>query len=222
MRREAAEQVRPQHGVDHGAVAAAGVPGQAAVRGVRHGAVRTIHERHHVLPQVGAVAPGARRVDELRAAQPRPGIDVHDHGRRRPGHPRRVQLLDWIPLPRPPVAPHVDRVGEPLQDVDGRESALRLGVVGGWQLHEQRPHMRVPQRIAGERLAVDDALLDPPDHRVGPRRPQGSPVLLATHRPRTPRCPRSRSGSGAGWRSPRPAAAPARPPPARSPASEAR
>jgi hypothetical protein len=48
--------------------------------------------------------------------------------------------------------------GVPLDHVHGGVRTVRLVVVAGRRVHEQRPLVRVPQRIAAQQLAADHVL----------------------------------------------------------------
>src|SRR5262249_32126595 len=53
------------------------------------------------------------------------------------------------------VEPRADAADEPLQQVYGREPPLRVGVVRRRRPDEQRPHVRVAERVAAQRLALE-------------------------------------------------------------------
>ena len=114
--REAAEEVGPEHRRDGRAVAAARLAADAA-EPVR--LVALVDERHDLVAEVGVVAAAAGGVDELRAADGRPGVDEDD--------PRvDVRVVEELEEGRPEggaVAPHVELAGEALEHVDRRAAA---------------------------------------------------------------------------------------------------
>ena len=128
--REPAEHVGPQHRHDHRAVAAARLAGDPAVRRLGERPVARVDERDDLVAEVLAVAAGARRVDELRAAVRRPGVDGDDERRR--AALLREQPVDELRRARPEcgaVLPHVELPGHALDQVDRGEAPVRLGVV---------------------------------------------------------------------------------------------
>ncbi len=97
VRGQRAEHIGPQHRYDHGAVAPRRLSGEPAVVAVGPRRVALVHERHHLVAQVVLIAPGARRVQELRASVTGPGIDEHDHRRRAVARgEHRVQAIEQI------------------------------------------------------------------------------------------------------------------------------
>src|SRR6185437_8831627 len=78
VRRQPAEDVRPQHRYDHRAVAAARLAGQPAMARLGERPVPGVDERDDLVAEVLAVPPRPGRVDELRAAVRRPAVDEDD------------------------------------------------------------------------------------------------------------------------------------------------
>ena len=100
-----------------------------------------------------------------------PGVDP-DHQRR-----RRVRagehVVDQLQYRRPergPVAPHADRAGVTLDQVDHREARVRLGVVPRREVHPQRAPPLVTERVVPQRRGLDGHVLVPADE-VGLPRP---------------------------------------------------
>jgi len=118
--------------------------------------VALVHEGHDLVTQVAPVSAGARRVDELAAAERRPGVDER-HDARRGG---RVEELEEARPERGPVAPHVELAGQALDDVDGCVPAVGLVVVAGRDPDPERPSVRVAERVAAEEVALDDVLVE--------------------------------------------------------------
>ena len=119
---ERAEHVGAQHRHHHRPVAARGLAGHPAVLAAGHGRVALVDERDDLVAQVVQVAAGARRVQELGAAQRGPGVDEHDDRVRAvPGGEHRVEPLDVGGLERGAPDPHVELAGVALEDVDRRE-----------------------------------------------------------------------------------------------------
>jgi hypothetical protein len=69
MSGETAEKIGTEHRCDHRPVAAAGLSGDATVLRHREGAVVGVHPRDDFVAEVGVVAAGARRVEELASAE---------------------------------------------------------------------------------------------------------------------------------------------------------
>jgi hypothetical protein len=132
------------------------------VRGVGDRPVTRVHVRHDLVAQVGVVTAGARRVDELAAAVGGPGVHVDDdRGRRVAAREHRVGGLGERLPEGGPVPPHRHVPGVPLDHVHGGVRAVRLVVVAGRRVHEQRPVAGVPQWVAAQQLAADHVLVDP-------------------------------------------------------------
>ena len=163
--RERAEAVGPQHGGDHRPVAAARLAHDPAVRGLGERPVTLVDEVDDLVAQVAAVAPGPRRVDELAAAERRPGVHEHDEARRR----ELVDELREVAAERDAVPPHVELPGQALEDVDGRVAALGVLVVAGRDVDPERPEVRVAERVSAQELALDDVLVEAPLELGRPR-----------------------------------------------------
>ena len=174
VRRESAEQVRPEHRRDHRPVAATRLPGDPPVIALGQGPVATVDERHDLLAQVGVVATGGRRVEVLTATVGRPAVDEHHDGRGRRTLARpltgeqRIDVLRGGRSERRPVPPHVDLAGHPLDEVDRRIAPGRSVVVTRRDVHPDRPLRRVAERVADERRAVDRELIETTVERPGP------------------------------------------------------
>src|SRR6185295_16162089 len=133
----------------------------AAMLGSLQRAVPLVHPGNDFLAEVGVVLPGARRVEELTAAQRGPAVGVDEDRRRRvPSGEEVVGELGEVLAEWGSVSPHVQLAREALNHVDGRIPALGLVVVAGWEIDAQRAHMRVAERIAFERLALDLRFLE--------------------------------------------------------------
>ena len=167
---ERAEHDGVQHAVDHRAVPAGGLAGQRAVVAIGEGVVVVVDEPDDVLRQVGGVASGSRRVEELAAPDGGPRVDVHDQ---RAGHigvgEQRVEPFEVRRSERGTVGPHVDLPGEPLQLVDDRQ----WPVGAGRHVHEQRPDVRVAEGVAPEGCAVDQVGVQAAGQLGGPGRAGG-------------------------------------------------
>ena len=77
------------------------------------------------------VSAGARRIDELRAADRRPAVHQHDDRRRRfAARELLVDQLEEARTERVAIAPHVELPGEALDLVDDRVATVALVVPG--------------------------------------------------------------------------------------------
>ena len=169
--REAVEEVGSEHRRHGRAVAAARLAGDAA-EAVR--LVALVDERDDLVAEVGVVAAAAGRVDELRAADRRPGVDEDD---------ARVDVgvVEQLEEGRPEggaVAPHVELAGEALEDVDRRPAG-----VGRRRVDPERPLVRVAERVAAQRLAREHVLVERPSHpaviSAAPARAPATPTRCA-------------------------------------------
>ncbi len=172
MRREAAEEVGAQHRRHHRAVAARRLALDAAVPGFGERAVTPVDPRDELVAEVGVVAPDRGRVEELRAAELRPGVDPDDdRGRHVPGCEHVVaELRERLCAERRPVAPHVELAGVALDHVDRRVATFRLVLVTRREVDPQGPLVRVAERVPAERLAREDVLVEASGLRVAPGR----------------------------------------------------
>ncbi len=156
------------------------MPATARCGGLRQRPPAGVDPRDDLVAQVGLVAAGARRVEELAAAQARPAVDVDDDGRcLARGRQHVIDELRDVGPERLAVAPHVDLPGQALDDVDGGESAVGLGVVGRRGVDVDRAAVRVSERVAGQRLRVEGVLGEPPLPVMAPRR---TDLVVAAHR----------------------------------------
>ena len=173
---EPTEEVGTQHRRDEGTEAAARLAGDAAVLWRRQRAVARVDERDDLVAQIAVVAAGRRRVDELRAAVRRPGVDVDDDARRDlAGGDLLVGDLGIRLAERRAVAPHRQHPGVALEHVHRRVAGVGA-VVPGRDVHPQRALVRVAERVVAQQLAVDQQLVDASGERVAPRQhgPDGS------------------------------------------------
>ncbi len=169
VRGQRAEQVRPQHRRDHRAEPAAGLAHDRAVRRAGQRAVPGVDPGHDLVAQVGVVAAGPRGVHELAAAVLRPRVHVGDDGRR--GLAAREHAVRGLGERLPegaPVGPRGHVAGVSLDHVHRRVAPAGLVVVTGRQVDPDRPLGRVTQRVAAQKLAGDDALVDPSGEFRGP------------------------------------------------------
>ena len=116
------------------------------------------------------VLPDRRRVDELRAAELRPGVHPHDDRGRNVARREDVvaQLRVRLGAERRPVAPHVELARVPLDHVDRRIAPLRVVVVARREVDPEGAFVRVAERVSPQRLALEDVLLEPSRERVAP------------------------------------------------------
>ena len=154
--RDAAEEVGPEHGRQQRAVAARRLALDATVLGRRERAVAFVHPRQELVTEVGVVAARRRGVDELRAADARPRVREGHHALGR----ERVDELRVVRPKRSAVAPHVELAREALDDVDGRVAPVALGVVARRRPHPERSLVRVAERVAAQRLALEPVLVE--------------------------------------------------------------
>ena len=169
VRGQPAEDVGPQHRVDHRAVAAARLAADPAVRGLGHRPVVRVDARHELLDDVRVVAAGARRVDELAAAERRPRVDPDEDRRRRVALGEQlVHQLREVLAERRPVAPAVELPGQPLDHVDRRVALIGIVVVARRHVDPERPHVRVAERVALQHLALEGVLVEAAGELVRP------------------------------------------------------
>ena len=129
-------------------------------RGRRQRAVVLVDPGHHLVAEIGVIAAGAGRVEELAAAEGRPGVHPHDHaGWRLANREQLVGELGEVAAEGGAIAPHVELTGQPLDHVDGGVAPLRLVVVAGRHVHPERPLVRVAERVVAQRRALEDVLL---------------------------------------------------------------
>jgi hypothetical protein len=67
-----------------------------------------------------------------------------------------------------PVPPHGHVPGVALDDVYRRVPAVRVVVVSRREVHEQRPLVRVIERVTAQQFAADDVLVDAAGEIRGP------------------------------------------------------
>ena len=155
VRGERAEDVGAQHRHDHRAVAAAGLAGQAAVIAARGRRVALVDERHDLVAQVVLVAPGAGRVEELRAAEGGPGVDEDDDRVGAfAGGEQRVEALDHRRLERLAREPHVELAGVALDDVDARERLRVVALDARRAVDVERAPRRIAERVVREQRRI--------------------------------------------------------------------
>ena len=180
--REAGEEVGPEHRGDRGAVAAARLACDPA-KATR--VVALIHERDDLVAEVGVVPTAAVGINELRAADGRPGVDEDDPG----VDVLPVEQLEERGPERGAVPPHLELPGEALKHVHGRATRVSLR-----RVDPQRPLVRVAEWVPAQRLAHDHVLVEPAGH---------PPDSLSSKRASSPgaHCDRQACiGSTARWR----------------------
>ena len=144
--------------------------------------VAGVDEGDDLVAEVLAVAPGPRRVDELRAAVRRPAVDGDDErGRAVLLREEPVDPLGRARAEGGPVLPHVELAGHALDQVDRREAPVGFGVVGGRDVDPERPDVRVAERVLAQDLALDLDLVEAPHRLPRPRLHERSSIrsLLA-------------------------------------------
>ena len=193
VRGERAEHVGAQHRHHHRAVAARGLAGQAAAVAVGGRRVARVDELDDLVAEVVHVAPGAGRVEELRAAVARPGVDEHDDRVRAGARgEQRVEGLDHRRLERVAREPHVELARVALDHVDRGQRARVVALDAGRAVDVERAAGRVAERVVGEHVGLDDEPVERPVHRPLPGSAGGALDLAQAHA-----APAARSGSGA-------------------------
>jgi hypothetical protein len=183
VRGERAEDVRAQHRHDHRAVAAGRLAGQPAAVALGRGRVARVDELDDLVAEVVQVAPGRARVEELRAAEARPGVDEDQQRVRCVARgEQRVEALDHRWLERVAAQPHVELAGVALDDVDDRQRARVVELDPGRPVDPQRPARGVADRVVGQRAGLDDEAVECPVHRALPRGARGALDLAQAHR----------------------------------------
>jgi hypothetical protein len=135
---------------------------------MRERRVARVNERNQLLAQIGVVAAGARRIDELAAAERCPAVHHRNPARRDGGiAEQRIDELNGRQALRTAVAPHVELTAEALDEVDDRKPAR---VVAWGRVHPERPYARIAERVAAECDAVHNQLIEPASHRPLPWR----------------------------------------------------
>ena len=120
-----------------------------------------VDERHDLVAEIRVVVADAGRVEELRAAVGRPGVDEDDErGRAAVVGEERVDELEHVRAERRAVPPHVDLAGVPLDQVDRRQRRL---VGARRHVDPERPPVRVAEPVAAERIALELVLVEAPD-----------------------------------------------------------
>jgi hypothetical protein len=148
VRGEAAEQIGAEHRRHHRPVAATRFAGDTAVAGVCERSVALVDPGDDLVAEVGVVAARARRVEELAAAQGRPGVDPHqDGGRGLAGGEELVHQFRRVLAECRAIAPHVQLSGQALDQVDRGVAVLRLVVVAGRRVDPERSHMWISERV---------------------------------------------------------------------------
>ena len=152
MRRDRVEEIRPRERRHQRAVAARRLPLQRAPARLGQRREALVDERHDLVAEVGAVAPDARRVDPLRAADRRPAVDEHDDRLRlrAPRSSSGYDVSNGVDVEPRARRPHVR-----VQDVDRRVAPRRVGR----RPDEERPLVRIAERVPRERLRRERQLL---------------------------------------------------------------
>src|SRR5581483_452890 len=91
----------------------------------------------------------------------RPGVDEDDHRRRAVFLPE--QAVDALRRARPEggaIPPHVELPGHALDQVDGRETTVGLGVVRRREVDPERADVRVAERVVAQDVALDLELVE--------------------------------------------------------------
>ena len=150
--------------------------------------IPVVDERDHLVAHVVEVAPGARRVQELRAAAGGPRVDEHDHGRRRVAPvEHRVEALDHRQAIPVRLEPLLDPAAEALQEIDGGQPQPGIAIQFGRAVDVQRSHGRVVQRVLGERVRAHHEQVQRSDQRRTVPRWRDLPSdLVQTHDPARP------------------------------------
>ncbi len=172
VRGKRSERIRAQHRHDHRTVAPGGLTCQPTMVATWKGRIALLHEGRHLVAEVVHVAPGARRVEELRTAERGPGIDEHhDRIGALAGGEHRVEPFDHRRLERLPAQPGVDLAAVALdQEHDGH--AIARVADARRLVHVQRSPRRVAERVIGEQLRFDDQLVQRAGQRPLPRPPR--------------------------------------------------
>ena len=144
------------------------------MRGVGDRPVPLVDERHDLVAQVGEVVAGAGRVQELAAAERGPAVDPDDDARAAPRRARTARRRARGSSGGTGSGSATCRAGR-----SGPGSRTRTGtgwtgvvVVAGRQVDPERALVRVAQRVAAERPALDRQLVEPSLARrttTGPR-----------------------------------------------------
>src|SRR5439155_16598154 len=195
MRGWPAEQVRTEHRGDHRSVPAARLPGDAAMLPRRPGPIAAVDPGNDLLAEVGVIATGARRVDELGPAVRGPAVDVDEDARR--GLAAGEELVGELGEVEPEggaVAPHVELPGHSLDLVDRRIAPIGVVVVARRQVDPDGSPKGVTERVVLEHVALDPALLDAARPLDGPGARHPSRLRSRARASARPRPPASRPG----------------------------
>src|SRR4029078_133510 len=76
--------------------------------------------------------------------------------------------LAGVRTQRRPIAPHVERPAQTLDEID-RRIPLGRTVVARREIHVHRPSRRIAERVARQQLAVQPSFLDATDQLPTPR-----------------------------------------------------
>ena len=152
------------------------------------GRIALVDERDDLVAEVGLIAPGPGRVEELRSAVAGPAVD-HDDDRvgaiRRGQH--RVHPLDEGRLEGAAAGPHVELAGVALDHVDARQRPRMVELDSGRPEHVERPPGRIAERVVGEEVGFDHEPVEGAGERPAPRSAELVLLLRAlvdqAHRP---------------------------------------
>ena len=206
VRGERAEDVGPHHRHHHRAVAPGGLAGDAAVVAVGRGRVAVVDEAHHLVAQVVLVAAGPGGVQVLGAAVRGPGVDEDDDRIRAfAGGEHGVHPLEDVRLEGLATPPGVELAEVPLDHVDARQRPRVIVLDAGRAVDVERAPRRVPERVGGEQLRVDEQPVERPGQGTLPGRARRAVDLLQRQlslprrRGTTTPWGRSRSRCGRAW-----------------------
>jgi hypothetical protein len=146
--------------------------------------ITLVDERRHLVTQIVHVAPDARRVQKLGAADRGPGVDEYDDGVGTvAGGEHLVDSLDHRRVERRALCPRVRLAAVALDQVHRRDPRTRPADPGR-AVDEQRAARGVAKRVVREDFGLDDELVQRALERAGPGRRRSVSHLCQRH-PRT-------------------------------------
>ncbi len=206
VRGERTEDVGTHHRHDHRTVASRGLAGDAAMIAVRRGRVAIVDEAHHLVAQVVLVAAGPGGVQVLGAAVRGPGVhEDDDRIRTFAGGEHGVDPLEDIRLKGLATPPGVELAEVPLDHVDARQRPRVIVLDAGRAVDVERAPRRIPERVGGEELGVDEQPVERAGEGTLPGRARRAvhrlqrQLSLPRRRGTTTPWGRSRSRCGRAW-----------------------
>jgi hypothetical protein len=118
-----------------------------------------VDPRHDIVAEVRLVPAGGRRVQELAATIRCPAVsEDHDRWWHVAAVEQRIDQLLVRLAKRRPVQPHAGMSAVSGRYVDHRVPPAAVVAVSGRQVHQQRPLMRIAERVVPQQHTVDHGM----------------------------------------------------------------